>query len=341
MQEDLQEDLQEIPYKLVLKPTNDTGLNNTAIQPGLDWVLSGQVNDEHHTRIFANNEILDEQEFTVFHQIVLGFCHTELENQFKFNYRDVDLPDANRRTPLLWAAWRGDIQKVRVLLELGADPNKKDLQGYGPLAKAAEAGHLECVRALVNGGATVTTKSDPGFEPIHLACENSSEGLRIVKYLLAHGSTATTLGPGGWTPLHCACYRGATSIISLLLKHGVDIDIQNELGVSPVMAAAQIGHDDITCLLIDIGARLDFQSNDGLNLVHFVVIGGSARTLETLTRAVHDGRLPVVSLESQHEGHGIKHCFEICRPLEASGTDTTAEEKDMFQRLLDAFDGLK
>lgn len=296
------------------------------------------MKDEHNTRIFANNEILDEQDFTIFHQIVLGFCHTELEKQFKFSYREIDLPDVNNRTPLLWAAWRGDIKKVRVLLELGADPNKKDLEGYSPLAKAAQAGHFECVRALVEGGATVNTKT---VWDVHLISPTVSNGLRIAEYLLAHGSTATAPSHRGWTPLHCACYCGATSIVSLLLKHGVDIDIQNELGDSPVMVAAQIGHDDITCLLIDMGARLDFQSNDGLNLVHFVVIGGSARMLEALTRAVHDGRVPVVSLESQHEGHGIKHCFEICRPLEAFGFDTTAKEKDMFQRLLDAFDGLK
>jgi hypothetical protein len=59
------------------------------------------VKDEQHARIFANSKILDEQEFTILHQIVLGFCHTELKMQFKLNYRDIDLPDANGRTPLL------------------------------------------------------------------------------------------------------------------------------------------------------------------------------------------------------------------------------------------------
>jgi ankyrin repeat protein len=317
-------------------------ITSSAIQPGLDQVLTGQVKDERHARIFANSEILDEQEFTIFHQIVLGFCHTELENQFKFNYRDIDLPDANGRTPLLWAAWRGETQKVKVLLELGADPNKKDLEEFSPLAKAAQSGHLDCVRALVKGGATVTTTTYWGLAPIHLACQNVLKGLRVVEYLLAHGATATATTPGGGTPLHFACNRGATSIVSLLLKHGVDIDVRNVSGDSPVMVAAQGGRDDITCLLIDTGARLDFQSNDGLNIVHFVVFGGSVRTFEALTKAVNDGRLPAVSMKAQHEGHGIKHCFGNCRRLRASGdSGNTPEETNMFQHLLDAVDDIK
>lgn len=206
------------------------------------------MKDEQHARIFANSEILDEQESTIFHQIVLGFCHTELEKQFKFNYRDIDLPDVNGRTPLLWAAWRGKSQKVRILLELGADPNKKDIEGFSPLAKAAQSGYLDCVRALVDGGATVTTTIYWGLEPIHLACQNALKGLRVVEYLLVHGATATATTPSGGTQLYFACNRGAISIVKLLLNYGVDVHVRNVSGDSPVMVAAQGRRDDITYL---------------------------------------------------------------------------------------------
>jgi ankyrin repeat protein len=53
------------------------------------------------------------------------------------------------------------------LLELGADPNEKDIEGFSPLAKAAQSGYLDCVHALVDGGATVTTTTYWGLEPIH------------------------------------------------------------------------------------------------------------------------------------------------------------------------------
>lgn len=312
---------------------------SSAIQPGLDLVLTGRLEDELHTRIFASSEIIDEQDFSIFHQIVLGFCHSELEKQFKSNYRDVDLPDANGRTPLLWAAWRGEAQKVRILLELGASSNKVDLEGYSALARAAQSGHLDCVRILIDGGAMVTMTTSWGLEPIHLACQNPLNGLNIVKYLLAHGATAITTTPGAGTPLHFASNRGATSIVKLLLKHGADINARNVSGDSPVMTALQGRHNETTCLLIRMGARLDFQSDDGLNMLHYAAFGGGVRSWEALTEAARDGRLSGISVGTQHEGHVVQQCLVDCRRLRSrGGSGITAEEIDMFQRLLDAVD---
>ena len=48
----------------------------------------------------------------------------------------IDKPDKFRRTPLHWAISYGQREVVKVLLEAGADPSKKDKRGSTPLSEA-------------------------------------------------------------------------------------------------------------------------------------------------------------------------------------------------------------
>jgi ankyrin repeat protein len=60
----------------------------------------------------------------------------------------VDVQDVSRVTPLMLAAWEGHVQAVRLLLELGADPERRADQGVTARAAAREKGHEEVLRLL-------------------------------------------------------------------------------------------------------------------------------------------------------------------------------------------------
>src|SRR5262245_55889989 len=69
------------------------------------------------------------------------------------------------RTPLYYAAARGQVDAVQNLLKFGADPNslgKESGRGsfipYTPLQCAVEKGHMEVVIALLQGGADTSSK---------------------------------------------------------------------------------------------------------------------------------------------------------------------------------------
>ena len=53
------------------------------------------------------------------------------------------------------AASRGNVARVKMLVEAGADVNKKDYFGTTSLARAARAGHEECVEFLLRKGTDV------------------------------------------------------------------------------------------------------------------------------------------------------------------------------------------
>lgn len=86
-----------------------------------------------HDAIFSripgdHSEIWD---FTYLHSIVVGIHHLDLERTLlNPRYRNlIDTADAYGRTPLFWAALRGDHVKVTALLAAGADYLKTDLEG--------------------------------------------------------------------------------------------------------------------------------------------------------------------------------------------------------------------
>ena len=67
------------------------------------------------------------------------------------------------RTPLMLAAFRGNIEAVRKLLACGAEVNAKDKDGDTALMFAAFKGHAEIVSLLLRHGANVHVRAKNGW----------------------------------------------------------------------------------------------------------------------------------------------------------------------------------
>ncbi|KAF1972190.1 ankyrin, partial [Bimuria novae-zelandiae CBS 107.79] len=151
---------------------------------------------------------------------------------------NLNSPDANGRTPLLWAAWRGDATSVNLLLKYGANIDKADLEGFTPLARASQGGHLSAVQILLQGKALIDNKTSWGHEPIHLATENKVHGHEIICELLEWGANPNAFSIGSGTPLHHAVANNSPiQTLKLLVDHGTDVDTIGENGDTAVMAA--------------------------------------------------------------------------------------------------------
>ena len=85
---------------------------------------------------------------------------------------DVDCPNVFGSTPLNYASRNGhrnDPRVARLLIERGADPNTRGLEGFTPLHQASEAGRIEIARLLIEHGANVEAKNDYGKTPLDVA----------------------------------------------------------------------------------------------------------------------------------------------------------------------------
>ena len=76
-----------------------------------------------------------------------------------------NIPDASGRTSLHWAAERGSVSAVTLLLEYGASSLKVDSMGRNALMVAVNEGKEDCVIAMIDSLA----KSD--FLPTSLSSQ--------------------------------------------------------------------------------------------------------------------------------------------------------------------------
>ncbi|KAK6511871.1 hypothetical protein TWF481_000776 [Arthrobotrys musiformis] len=80
------------------------------------------------------------------------------------------------RTSLSWAAFHGNIDAVKLLLEKNADRNICDQNGYVPLLLAAEQGHHRIVEILLNGDtASLNLRLPNGMTALMLAANRGDE----------------------------------------------------------------------------------------------------------------------------------------------------------------------
>ncbi|KAF7593130.1 hypothetical protein BBP40_012009 [Aspergillus hancockii] len=63
---------------------------------------------------------------------------------------DPGAPDINGYTPLSWAARYGHAAVITVLLGSSIDPDQKDVFGRSPISWAAEYGHVDAVKVLLD-----------------------------------------------------------------------------------------------------------------------------------------------------------------------------------------------
>lgn len=109
-------------------------------------------------------------------------------------------------TPFLLASRTADAEYMRLLVELGADPDLSNEDGATPLMVAAGLG-------------TSAPGEDPGTEP------DVQEAVRLALEL---GGDINHVDDNGETAMHGAAYKHLPSVVRLLADHGADIEVWNQ-----------------------------------------------------------------------------------------------------------------
>ncbi len=159
--------------------------------------------------------------------------------------------------PLLGAVLKGDIDKIKNLINKGANVNDRpDTFPYierTPLHFAAKTGNLEIIEILLDNGADVNIRSFEGTTPVYNAVKHGHN--EAIKLLYRHGANLDLAAEGiGSTPLHSASYVGNLEAVKELVGLGAKVDPVNNAGLTPLFRAVENRNFKIAKYLINEGA---------------------------------------------------------------------------------------
>lgn len=162
--------------------------------------------------------------------------------------------DAEGGTPLLRAAERGDLARVRHLLLDRAEPEAVDRCHWTPLMKAALNGHAEVVDTLLAGGALTETRDRAGYTALMLAAQNGH--VPAITRLLAAGAWIEAREPfRDTTALMLAARGGHAAAVEALLAAGADPAATDRAGLRAAGHALEAGHPQLAQRLADAGSQ--------------------------------------------------------------------------------------
>lgn len=111
---------------------------------------------------------------------------------------DFGVPDKRGNLPLQVAASCGATASMKVLIEAGADPNRRDPAGFSPLDAAAVSGEARAVRSLLLRGAEVDAVDARGYTALHRVAELGERAdAGVLRALLAAGANPAGRAPAG------------------------------------------------------------------------------------------------------------------------------------------------
>lgn len=207
--------------------------------------------------------------------------------QLKLSPSLIDSVDSNGRTPLTWAAMRGDLAAMQSLLDAGADPNSQSNDKQTPIHWAAQATsssaglHL----LLARGAEADIVDRFQRTALIYASCNQNDES--FLEPLLRGHVNINKRDCHDRTALGYAAKMNRTRTLVCLLDHGADPYIPDHEGYTPLLEAILGNRHGIIEILLNRNITCTARAKGGRTLLHLATLHGDMRTM----RLLHDAGL--------------------------------------------------
>jgi hypothetical protein len=158
-------------------------------------------------------------------------------------------------TPTHVAAAEGYADIVSLLLEHGADVDRRGLSSQTPLHSAAWTGKVDAGKCLLDHGADINVQGDGKITPLFFAVIRGH--VEFARMLLERGAAIDGRNVTNTSPLHWAAQGGKIQVVQLLLDNGAlaDVNARNVFDETPSQLASGPKRQEIIKLLSEYGAE--------------------------------------------------------------------------------------
>ncbi|MBV2146268.1 MAG: ankyrin repeat domain-containing protein, partial [Wolbachia endosymbiont of Pissodes strobi] len=167
------------------------------------------------------------------------------------------------------ASEAGEFDKVKLLLDRGANIEVQDKFRYTPIFLATQSGKWSVVELLLDRGANIDAQDEKGQTLLHFAA--SGNNLDMVQFLLNRGANIEVQDKFAWTPILSAAQSGKWDVVKLLISNGAKFNNEITYQGTPLHFAVQEGNLDMVRFLLDEGADIESQDKDNKKPLHLAV----------------------------------------------------------------------
>ncbi|MFH1983182.1 MAG: ankyrin repeat domain-containing protein [Pseudomonadota bacterium] len=215
---------------------------------------------------------------------------------FEYDYRIEESGLEANEVHLFESAKSGNDERIRELLNTGANIDAKTRNGFTPLMVAVDAGHYSTSELLLKEGADVhfmdsfETDLDEGAWPSAVSLAARRRDHELLGLLLSHGADVNQRsGVDGDSPLTVAVDLRDPELVRFCLDKGADINIERYSGETPLMTTIIEKDPVFTEFLIESGADVNYRNITGLTALEVAKELGLSEMAEILIGAGAEG----------------------------------------------------
>ena len=191
---------------------------------------------------------------------------------------DINKRSHDGRTPIFWAAYRGDLELMRKMVDLGAKTDLLDSHGFSVVNFAANSGQtdVELYEFCVEHGAILAEEFNNSKATPLLLIAPHVDNVAILEYFEAAGLKITQVDNDGNNAFVYAARSGNKFMMDYCISRGLDPKANNHAAVIFAAKGTRGGKQDISTFeyLSEKGVQLTARDKSGHGVLYYLA-GGS------------------------------------------------------------------
>lgn len=211
---------------------------------------------------------------------------------------------------LIKAAEDNDLNKLKQLINEGADPNTFGKEGMTPLLWVLGQQNKKAMKALLAVGADPNLRLPARESPVSLAA--GAKDTEFLTILLNGGGDPNAKNRLGEPALFVAIGQKRIENVKILIDYGADINATDRSSTTPVMDAAALNQYHIVLFLLERGADHKHLADGDLSLALYVQEG----TVDQQFKAYEIRNKVIKMLENRGVRFPVPHPAKMQKPAQ-------------------------